>query len=169
MSKAPPLCRYCGGPLRKYTTTVYFKETPGPNDHKTAYSSYVYYGDKGRPQTKAEAQRYINQQIVSTKRETTWSDAEDKRVDLGIAYVGVWDGERYYDDYFCNGDHARRFARVMAKNGRQTDAHYKAVQEQKLQGMRRIEVTIETVGGETRPLELEIKKGSARDMEWPKK
>lgn len=92
-----PLCHYCGGPIRKKTETVYFKEAE-------------------RPKNKQEAQRLMNQQIVSV---SYWKEHVHK--------VTTWDGESYVDPYFCNGSHANYFAYVMARAGHCTTKYNEAL------------------------------------------
>jgi hypothetical protein len=93
-----PLCRFCGKPIAKHTERFRF----GPH-HRMI-------GDDARrdvkPVSKAEAQRHINGQIVSVE----WSMQRDY-----IQSVTAWDGESYVDPFFCNGDHARRFAYAVAR------------------------------------------------------
>jgi hypothetical protein len=96
MSKLPPLCRYCGKPIAKKTTTVHFA---GPRDARPE-----------KPQSKAEVERITNGHVVAVR----WSRGEDyyaKNAGHDIIYqASLWDGESYVDPYFCNGDHARLFA-----------------------------------------------------------
>lgn len=110
-----PICRYCGTPIAKRTSIHYFASptrTPEPGE---------------LPQTKADAQRLVNMQIVSIQRWVTFKDPYDGlpgepkdptsvRVDLGIRAVGIWDGKSYVDPYFCKGEHARYFASAMARS-----------------------------------------------------
>jgi hypothetical protein len=93
-----PHCRFCGKPIAKHTTTVYFGRS-GPD---SPWSRYV---PDHKPETKAEAQRLLNETVVSVKR---YGGAE-------IDCVGIWDGESWRDEFFCNGDHARRFAYACAE------------------------------------------------------
>lgn len=81
-----PLCRLDGRPIRKKTESVFFAGSQ-MRDRRPE-----------NPQTKAEAQRYVNQQIVSIRKGYK-----------GISHVTTWDGESYEDAYFCTGDCARRF------------------------------------------------------------
>jgi hypothetical protein len=125
---APPRCRYCGGAIAKRTERKRFAAEP--TQYKTADRGYVFYGDNGRPQTAAEAQRYVNGRVVSIGRERVWNDAQDATVDVGIDWVGVWDGETYVDRFFCNGDHARLFGYVCARDGRATRAYNAAIADE---------------------------------------
>lgn len=108
-----PLCRYCGEPIKKKTRTVYLRArelTPheqGPHE----FCSYVQV--EALPATIAECRKLTNNQVVALKR------TEDGRA---ISYFSTWDGTSYVDDFFCNGDHARRFAYVFAKAGHATKA-----------------------------------------------
>ena len=110
MTKLPPLCRFCGKAIAKRTHTVYFGRSRfRPDDYSTSRTE--------RPRTKEEAQRLLNQQIVSIR----WTRAGDRdawadpaEADY-ISQVSTWDGESYESRYFCNGDHARQFGVVVAK------------------------------------------------------
>lgn len=101
-SAAQPLCRFCGRKIAKRTTTVWV-----PHDQRETIL------------TIADAQRLSNLQVVSISR--TDSDAFKRmRREVGrrgeplpkspIRKFSTWDGESYVDKFFCNGDHARRFA-----------------------------------------------------------
>lgn len=108
-----PLCRYCGRPIAKYTERFRF----GP-DHRSI-------GDDARtdikPRSKVEAQRHINGQIVSVhwtmkRKSNDWRDVDyDEQERAYISAVTAWDGESYVDPFFCNGDHAKRFAYAAAR------------------------------------------------------
>lgn len=85
-----PYYRYCGKKIRKKTHTVYFVEAQEEADRNRnfEYASWVV----GQPATKNEAQRPLNQQIVSvTRADTAPGDV---------------------DEFLCNGTHAQRF--IMA-------------------------------------------------------
>jgi hypothetical protein len=112
--KIPPLCRYCGAPIRKRTHTVYFGRAHDRlDDYLTERTE--------RPTSKEEAQRLLNHQIVSVRWTHGDRAAWSAKVDYDyICQVTTWDGERYVDPYFCNGEHARRFAYLFAKNGSAT-------------------------------------------------
>lgn len=105
-----PHCRYCGKPIAKRTTNVRFVDELKSHMKGDQFTSYVV----GMPQTKAEAQRLVNQQIVSVKRSgNPWG--RDPQAEY-ITEAGVWDGESYVDPYFCNGAHAKDFAYMVARD-----------------------------------------------------
>lgn len=109
-----PLCRYCGRPIAKRTTAVYF----GMGDTRADEYSQ---NRTERPATKAEAQRLLNLEIAAVRRSA----------DGGyVRQVTVWDGESYASRYFCTGEHAKRFAAVMAKAGHCTKAYNDALKEE---------------------------------------
>lgn len=113
-----PLCRYCGAKIRKATEHTYIRthgDTQGIRLESTIFVDEL-------PQTKQQAQRLFNQQIVSVRR--------NHPRDPGITQVSTWDGESYEDKFFCNGSHAKRFAYLMAKNGHCTAAYNQAAQEE---------------------------------------
>lgn len=111
-STAQPLCRYCGGPIRKHTTMTML-HIP----HKDRTVSLDYTDVDKLPTTKAEAQKHTNGQIMSVRR-----TLDDKAIDQ----FSSWDGETYVDEFFCKGEHAKRFAYVMAKADMVTDAYNQA-------------------------------------------
>lgn len=123
-----PLCRYCGKKIAKRTRTVIFGQTRyRPDDDHTIFR-------EEKPASKAEAQRVLNQEVVSVRWYRTvplrddWSrDPRDPGHDF-IEQATTWDGESYADSFFCNGEHAKRFAYVMAKAGHATQAYQEAVE-----------------------------------------
>jgi hypothetical protein len=75
------------------------------------------------PQTKAEAQKLTNLKVISVRR-----------CSEGIDMVGVWDGESYVDEFFCNGKHALNYAYGMVQSQHNTlsfPAYREAVAKQK--------------------------------------
>jgi hypothetical protein len=98
---AAPLCRYCAKPISKQTETYFFGCGQGEIDRNVHHGR----GFTAQPATKAEAQTFVNGRIVSVRR---WGDR--------ISQVSTWDGESYVSPYFCNGDHARRFAYAVARD-----------------------------------------------------
>jgi hypothetical protein len=123
MTKLPPLCRYCGKPVPKYTTAKWLELNPESMKYMVGSKVLV----EQLPKTKAEAQKLFNEEVVSVqrKKEYDWGGPGHGK-DLGIGRVTLWDGEAYMDEFFCNGDHARRFAYVMARDGQMTVAFQKA-------------------------------------------
>lgn len=119
--KQPPLCRYCGGTIRKRTEMLFcFPEAPPTESKPDKYTGAILKLAVPRHRvgvfhTKAELQRVTNDQIVSITRHHA-----DKTI---ISAASTWNGSSYIDEYFCSGDHAKRFAYVMAREGHQTKAH----------------------------------------------
>ncbi len=112
-SKTQPLCRFCGKRIAKATDKVTFG---------AACSRYK----ELKPKTRAEVQRVVNGEIVSFKwAMTTPADYDGSHsyrhehltVRDYIEQISVWDGESYVDQFFCNGDHARRFGYAAARAG----------------------------------------------------
>lgn len=97
-SATQPLCRTCGKKIKKRTEVVWF----GRNGPASDYGSYR---PDDRPRSKAEAQRLVNQQVVSV----SWRRAPDTTYghvvgDPDFDYIDsvkVWDGETYEDGLFC--------------------------------------------------------------------
>lgn len=117
-----PLCRYCGGPIKKTTRTVYLRDRPlQSHERESVYSRYIVV--EKLPATIDECRKLTNHQVVSVKRH---HDAERN----AITFFSEWDGESYEDKFFCNGDHAKRFAYVMAGVGRVTVDYAKALAAQ---------------------------------------
>lgn len=117
-----PLCRYCGKPIRKRTRMVCF----GATDSQVASSpSFVTFRAE-RPRSKEEAQSLFNQEIVSVR----WLRGEDYGAkQAGFDYItqaSTWDGETYDDPFFCNGDHAKKFAYAAARTGHAMPAYFDA-------------------------------------------
>lgn len=115
-SATQPFCRYCGKPIPKRTDTVYF----GRKLHGLAEF----------PKTTAEARRLVNGTVISCR----WSRYEPGGFKMQgepdhdyVAWVGVWDGESYEDEFFCTQVDARRFAYLYAREGQATVAYNKAV------------------------------------------
>jgi hypothetical protein len=114
------LCRCCGKPIPKSTVRVVFEPEQNPYHQSYTWWRYAYFGNSPRPQTVAEAQRFVNAgTIVSVKRDET-----------GVRSVGTWDGETYKSKFFCNNNCAIDFAYMLAAAGHQTKAHESAVAKQ---------------------------------------
>lgn len=122
--KLAPLCRYCGEQLQKSTQTIYFRDRAlndyerHTNEGSSSFQGYVQVATF--PNTTAECQRLVNSGTVVSVR---YSQARGS----GIGYCSVWDGESYKDEFFCTGDHARRFAYIVAREGRCTKAYNDAI------------------------------------------
>lgn len=117
-------CRYCGKPIPKRTRTVHFGATEFQlANSATSYSSY----NTARPTSKAEAQRLVNQQVVSVR----WARGEDYGARQAgfdhITQVTTWDGESYENPFFCNGTHAHAFAAAAVRAGYTMKAYDDAV------------------------------------------
>lgn len=138
MIKLPrqPRCRFCGARIAKWTETVRFIESGREGRTYSSVGRAIYVDEP--PRSKAEAQRFLNEPIVSVHYAEIWDvlaypdDPESrvvssKRIGRFVDYVTVWDGETYVDEYFCNGDHAKRFAYLLAVEGRCTSAYNEAV------------------------------------------
>jgi hypothetical protein len=111
-SPTQPLCRYCGGKIAKVTESVYF--TPvRPNISGLIYEQAI----KAAPHSRQEAQRHVNQQIVSVRWARKDVSPDARAIGEFIERVSTWDGESYEDEFFCSAPHARRFAYVMARAG----------------------------------------------------
>lgn len=98
MSVKQPYCRLCGKPLKKQTETHYFGAASQGMSFGTSHPE--------DPQTRAEAQRYINQRIVSSRRGYR-----------GMV-VTAWDGETYRaeEEYFCTLRCAASYGRFAVVN-----------------------------------------------------
>lgn len=111
-SETQPLCRYCGGKIKKVTQTRFLFQSEWqaridpdfvPRKFNRAEAECIY------PKTREEAQRLFNHPIVHV----TYAHPKER----GIEKVSVWDGESYEDEFFCSGTHARWFANAMALQG----------------------------------------------------
>lgn len=122
-SATQPLCRYCGKPIGKYTTTTYFNGRMVGSRRET-------------PRTKEEAQALVNQQIVSLRYSRYDPDSRVKTVGEPefdfVQWVGLWDGESYKDEFFCSDVDAIRFAYLFAKTGKMTTAYAAAANEREI-------------------------------------
>ena len=109
-SHVQPLCRACGKPIKKETSKIFVYATPPRTEvpetsFKWENGKHVEYETGkmiplhvprhviGTPHNKAEAQRLVNEKIVSV---------EYNRSDNVIDRVTVWDGESYVDKFFCS-------------------------------------------------------------------
>jgi hypothetical protein len=119
-----PLCRYCGKPIRKRTGRIFFGASQDQVDRGSSIGSWTYRAEK--PRTKEEAQRLSNHEIVSAK----WSRGDSYWAkEAGFDHIieaGTWDGVSYEDPFFCNGEHAKRFAYAAARAGHAMPAYIDA-------------------------------------------
>lgn len=133
-SPAQPLCRYCGAMIRKHSIIVHIKTEP--SDYHRAHEGWSRYIYRAEPiKSMAECRALTNHQVLTVKWDrdngTSANDYKRQPENDQIASFTEWDGESYVDLFFCNGDHAKRFAYVMAKAGHQTQASADANRAQK--------------------------------------
>lgn len=112
---AAPLCRYCGAQIKKRTTTFLLRKTPIPHNLNSAFWKELVVDSF--PAEKGDCQRLTNYLVMSVTR------SADRAHITGFT---AWDGVSYVDKFFCDGNHAKEFAYVMANNGRMTIAYAKA-------------------------------------------
>lgn len=127
--KLAPLCRYCGKPIAKRSRVVYLtlKITEYNRNHG---DSIVYKEVPEFPKSKAECQKITNRQVISV----SWASVHNSETDTTTRpYINKfydWDGESYIDEFFCNGDHAKRFGYLMARGEHYTTAYADAFRKQ---------------------------------------
>jgi hypothetical protein len=108
-----PFCRYCGKAISKRTRTVYFVEAILPHMKDDTWTRYVV----GAPYTQHEAQRMVNETVVSLRKGRITKNAQgfsEVRRDL-IDRVSTWDGESYSSEFFCSDRHSSWFAYGVLK------------------------------------------------------
>lgn len=124
-SATQPLCRYCGAAIKKHTVTVYIKAEQGEHDRSyEGFNRYAYTTEKIT--SKDQCKKLTNYTVASvrwhrdkgTHYDNYTRHPENDHIDL----FTEWDGESYVDQFFCNGDHAKQFAYVMARAGHQSQA-----------------------------------------------
>lgn len=110
-----PLCRYCGGLIAKKTAGIYFGVS--------AREAEKGRGRVERPANKAEAQRYVNGEVISVRYgEMARVDADGLSGQRSIAVprfveqATYWDGQSYVDRYFCRDRHALLFGYFAVEN-----------------------------------------------------
>jgi hypothetical protein len=127
--KSPaPLCKVCGKPIPKTTTTHNF----GCRVASRRYESVIDHTEK--PATRAEAQRLVNGEIISIRRQGYQPSSPDEIPRGGITSAHVWDGESYaWGGHFHAQGCAAQFGLGMAKQfpDHATPAHREAVAAQK--------------------------------------
>ncbi len=104
-------CIVCGKPIAKATTTVYFKDAESfrrePGSREESYGGQqVELFVTERPRTKSEAQRYLNQPIVSIRRSGEF-----------VYSAGIWDGESFTNQYFHSNECAILQGIASARGG----------------------------------------------------
>jgi hypothetical protein len=106
-----PRCIVCGRRIAKNTRSLRFERPWGTHvegERAVLHGGYmvtVYLAE--RPRTRAEAQRYTNEPIISSKR----------GVDGTLSEVRTWDGESYRDPYFCTNRCAQQQGYAAAQHG----------------------------------------------------
>lgn len=114
-SQVQPLCRRCAKPIKKSIVTHYFGQGGIDSDGIRHHHEAVF--------TKAEAKRYLNDQIVSVRYGYQ-----------GSIIVGTWDGESYVDEFFCVQRCAVEFAyaAVRHQSGLAMPAYHEAIAKRDL-------------------------------------
>lgn len=127
-----PLCRYCGKKIRKRTTAAWFGNAHFGLQHDDAARC------KQKPRSIDEVRRLVNQAVVAVSWHTPTELVHGEHVPTGepryIERASLWDGQSYVDNFFCNGDHAKRFAYLMARSNCKTEAYLKAYARQRAEG-----------------------------------
>lgn len=100
-----PRCRYCNGPIRKYTRTNWIERERRPHMKDTSFSHHIICDEP--PADIAACRKLTNDMVVSVRRYQGGS----------IRSFGTWDGVSYIDPYFCSNKHAQKFAYAFAKLG----------------------------------------------------
>lgn len=114
-SAVRPLCRTCGKGIAKRTTHHTFGYS-GAQAERTPY--WVEHPEVVH--SKEEAQRYINEPIVSV------------RGGYRCISVSSWDGESWKDEFFCTGSCAQTFGYfAMRHPGAETKAYADAIRKRK--------------------------------------
>lgn len=137
MTTEAPRCRYCGALIRKRTDTVTFMHSSREGWRSPSYGKVAFCDTP--PRNMAEAQRLAgNARVVAVQYSENWDVAvpgAERRVQAASPPVGrhvmsvsVWDGESYRDRFFCNGDHARKFAYALAREGYGTTTYFNTVE-----------------------------------------
>ena len=109
-----PICKGCGKPIAKHTTSVLFGQSTTRSDDWTSYRTE-------HPRSIEEVQRLVNQKIISV-RWTRHVPNEFVRT-VGkpefdyIDTAKLWDGETYIDEHFHAQQCAVLLGRAMAAKG----------------------------------------------------
>lgn len=127
MFKSPeqPYCRWCGKPIRKYTTHHYVNHPMGK--HRDFDADLV---------SRESLQKRTNERIVSVKyhyENESYEDLNpgeiyDKRIVRRVSgrrtvySYTTWDGESYVNEFFCNNDCEMALGRSAARAGWATNA-----------------------------------------------
>lgn len=135
-SKTQPLCRYCGGAIKKMTDVLYcYAEPPRaesePDDRTGVVHKFAVPRHRvGFFRTKEDLQKVCNEQVVSVRYFEDFTE-EFHQHGRHIWQASTWDGASYRDEFFCSGEHARDFAYLFAKAGYSTSAYDKATADAK--------------------------------------
>lgn len=127
-SNVQPYCRCCGKPVAKTTEKVYF----GPTN-KMLNGAYFAVRSDDMPLTKEDAQRLLNEKVVSVK----YYDPEKGTLTSGVGSpkhvesVTTWDGESYKDEFFCSDPCAVQMAYAFAAAGYSCKAYTAAMEARK--------------------------------------
>jgi len=113
-----PLCRYCGGSIRKRTKVNWIERQHRVYMTESQFSRYIVCDEP--PTTIADCRKMTNEVVVSVQRGAGGS----------IRSFGTWDGKSYVDKFFCNGEHARKFAYSCAHRGMATPDYIAAERKQ---------------------------------------
>ena len=122
---APPLCRYCGKPLRKWTERLWcYREEPSTEAQRRV-------GVVGVFRSRAELQTVTNKQVVSIDRYLDNQHYREKGLAGMIHSFGVWDGETYESvsgaGYFDTQRCAVAFARLVVREIGSAEAYRAAL------------------------------------------
>lgn len=120
----PPLCRYCGKPLKKYTHLVRFGEESASRFPRATHRSE-------KPINKAEAQRLLNHQILAVRYDVDYRAPIEERTPF-VKQVTIWDGESYERKYFCKDECAQNFGFIVARDQPDlaTESYWEALKKQ---------------------------------------
>lgn len=124
-SSTPVFCRWCGKPLRKWTTTVYVKRQR--SEYDGSYGRCVYPSEL--PRTIDDCRKLSNQHVVSVKREKKYdADAGESKPTGFIDSFAEWDGESYnaVRGFFCTNDCAMDLGAAATRDRDIVGAAYNA-------------------------------------------
>lgn len=119
-SNSQPLCRYCGGKIGKWTRVVYLR---GHFCFRLRHDDIFSRSLDATADDIRHCRILTNQKVVAVKRGTYAGQS-------CVVCFSEWDGESYRDEFFCNGDHARRFGYAAARAGYTMDKWRNAARQQ---------------------------------------
>lgn len=108
------LCRCCGKPIRKHTSTVYIEREAKAYHKGSDLSRYVYTEEP--VVTVSECVPLSNMKIVAVKRSLSRSEVKS---------FSEWDGASYADRFFCTTRCARDFGYFAAERSDVATAPYR--------------------------------------------